>query len=371
MTSSLPEISHSATAPSPQPARSAKPLFKDRFRIVRRLGRGGYSTTYLAQDVSGEFPQPCVIKQLRYKRPTRQLGKKSNPEMAALLRVERNQRRFQKEARIMARIGRHSQLPCLLDHFVENGHFYIVQEHVPGLTLQQERQHHGLQNEGQIKTFLREMVEIIRHVHRHNLLHLDIKPANIIRRCSDQKLVLIDFGAVRSYTAETPSAETLSDKADANCGTVGFAPAEQLEGQPVPASDLYSLGVTCLYLLTGCSPLDLATSPRGQNLRWQESVQVSEHLTHILSKLLAPEAKHRFQSVDELERSLNLETHYTNLKPCMTREPLSSPAFKNPAACLLQDYADASSSQSGASRQAASIRRWQQRRRQFKSFVPK
>ena len=337
---------------------ATRPLFRNQFIIIKRLGRGGFSTTYLAEDVTGTQPRPCVIKQLRYKTTSTNKA----------LQAEHNQRRFQKEARIMARLGQHDQIPYLLDHFIEEGQFYLIQEHVPGLTLQQEVARHGIQNEAQVKAFLRDIIPLLRYVHRHNLLHLDLKPANIIRRRADQKLVLIDFGAVRHYSPNT-------SKPQPSSGTTGFAPSEQLTGQPTPASDLYSLGVTCLYLLTGCSPLDFATSPQGQNLRWQESIQASPHLTQILHKLLTPKAEHRYQSIDELERALNLEPHYSELKACMTSEPFSGENFKSPTACRLDEYLgvenDDLPGQSVAARQARSIQRWQQRRRRFKAFMPK
>ncbi|MEL6879463.1 MAG: serine/threonine-protein kinase [Cyanobacteria bacterium J06607_10] len=342
----------------------AQPLFRGQFEVTQRLGRGGFGTTYLAKDMTASPAMPCVLKQIRYrtkKNPTDPL-----PPNPAIVQ-ERHQRRFQKEARMMARLGRHSQMPCILEHFTENGQFYIVQEHIPGNTLSKELHQEGPQSEAQAKAFLQAMIPIIRYVHKHNLLHLDIKPSNIIRRSSDNALVLIDFGAVRRQAKKGELPQSCS-------GTVGFSPAEQLAGKPVPASDVYSLGVTCLYLLTGISPIDLATSPKGQNLRWKESVQVSEHFSQILQKMLAPDVQHRYQSIDELDRALQLEAHYPELKACMTAASFEAQNPKPPTACLLDDYLKAGSEASGESkahRQAVSIRRWQQRRRQFKSFTPK
>lgn len=343
----------------------AKPLFRDQFEVIQRLGRGGFGTTYLAKDMTASPAMPCVLKQIRYrtkKNPTDPL-----PPNPAIVQ-ERHLRRFQKEARMMARLGRHSQMPCILEHFTENGQFYIVQEHVPGDTLSKELHREGPQNEAQAKAFLQAMIPIIRYVHKHNLLHLDIKPSNIIRRSGDNNaLVLIDFGAVRRQTKKGELPQSCS-------GTVGFSPAEQLTGKPVPASDIYSLGVTCLYLLTGISPVDLATSPKGQNLRWKESVQVSEHFGQILQKMLAPDVQHRYQSIDELDRAIQLEAHYSELKACMTAASFEAQNPQPPTACLLDNYLKAGSEANGASkahRQAVSIRRWQQRRRQFKSFTPK
>ena len=340
------------SAEEPHRAAPLKRLFRNQYVIIHRLGQGGFGTTYFAKDISAEHPLPCVIKQLKYK---------SNTPLA----LERNQRRFQREARMMARLGNHDQLPGLLSHFAQDNKFYLVQEHIPGLTLSQTIRRQGVMTEEQVKQFVREMLPIIRHVHRQNLMHLDIKPSNIIRRSDDDKLVLIDFGGVRRASA---AEENVPIKKQRCAGTIGFAPIEQLKGTPTYASDIYSLGVTCLYLLTGVSPLDLALSPKGQNLRWQESVELSPYFTRILTKMLHADAKRRFQTTQELERAMNLETHYDNLKTCLTTEALTDERFKSSAACRLPETFEAGSR---AARQAQSIRDWKQRRRQFKTFTPK
>ncbi len=341
-------------------------LFKNRFEIIRRLGKGGFGTTYLAQDMSARQPLPCVLKQLTYKVQTETSPAELSPYSRAKAAIdqERTKRRFQRETHMMARLGRHPQLPCLLDHFTDNNQFYLVQEHIPGDTLSREISRSGPQSEQQAKQFLRDMIPLVRHIHRQNLLHLDIKPSNIMRRSRDQKLVLIDFGAVRRY----PRLEGHDNK-DRTTGTLGFSPSEQLAGQPTYASDIYALGVTCLYLLTKISPIDLATAERGQNLRWQESVKLSDHFTQILGKMLHPDANRRYQNTYELERALNLEDHYADLKDCLTTEPMLDKTFAAPAACPI--FRSEEANQSLAQRQAESIRRWQQRRRQFKAFTPR
>ena len=326
-------------------------LFKNQYVIIHRLGQGGFGTTYFAKDITAARPLCCVIKQLKYKSQTS-------------IELERSQRRFQREARMMARLGNHAQMPGLLSHFIDDGKFYLVQEHVPGLTISQEVSRRGIQTEAQVKQFLSEMLPIIRHVHRQNLLHLDIKPSNIIRRSDDGKLVLIDFGAVRKASQEVD----VPTKKRRCAGTIGFAPAEQLEGTPTYASDIYALGVTCLYLLTGISPLDLAMSSNGQNLRWQESVELSPYFTRVLNRMLHADAARRFQNTYELERAMNLETHYEDLKTCLTTETLIGKQFATPEACRLTAPVE---SGSRAQRQAQSIKEWKQRRRQFKTFTPK
>ena len=327
-------------------------LFRNQYAVIHRLGQGGFGTTYLAEDITATPPLPCVIKQLKYKSKTP-------------IELERNQRRFQREARMMARLGNHAQMPGLLSHFADDAKFYLVQEHIPGLTISQEVSRQGVQTEAQVKQFVREMLLIIRHLHRQSLMHLDIKPSNIIRRSDDNQLVLIDFGAVRRASDE---AVNVSSKKQRCTGTIGFSPIEQLEGTPTYASDIYALGVTCLYLLTAVSPIDMALSPKGQNLRWQESVALSPYFTRVLTKMLHSDANHRFQNTYELERAMNLETHYQSLKDCLTIEAMTDQQFSPPAACRLAAPTEMGSP---AQRQAQSIKAWKQRRSQFKTFTPK
>ena len=341
------------TASQPQivPAGRRSHLFRNRYVIVRRLGQGGFGTTYLAKDISAASPMSCVIKQLKYRSKTP-------------MELERNQRRFQREVCMMARLGNHAQLPGLLEHFTDKSKFYLVQEHIPGLTISQEVSRRGVKSEAEVKQFIRDMLPTIRYVHRQNLLHLDIKPSNIIRRSDDNKLVLIDFGAVRRANRADEAAPAKRRRC---AGTIGFAPIEQLEGMPTFASDIYALGVTCIYLLTGESPIDLALSPKGQNLRWQESVELSPYFTQVLSKMLHTEVARRFQNTYELERAMNLEPHYETFKDCLTTEAVADKRFTS-TACRLVQPVEASSY---AQRQALSIREWKQRRRQFKTFVPR
>ncbi len=350
--SSSPAPTFAAEAASEQrSAAHQSRLFRNQYVVIHRLGQGGFGTTYFAKDVTAAHLLPCVIKQLKYKSKTP-------------IELARNQRRFQREARMMARLGNHAQLPGLLSHFTDNGKFYLVQEHVPGLTISQEVSRQGVQTEAQVNQFIREMLPIIRYVHRQNLLHLDIKPANIIRRSDDNQLVLIDFGAVRRANNE---AANLPAKKQRCAGTIGFSPIEQLEGMPTYASDIYSLGVTCLYLLTAISPIDMALSPKGQNLRWQESVELSPYFTRVLTKMLHLDVNRRFQNTYELEGAMNLETHYESLKNCLTTEAMTDKRFSSPDACRLTSSTERGSY---AQRQAQSIKEWQRRRRQFKAFTP-
>lgn len=224
-------------------------LFRDRYQVLRQLGQGGFGVTYLAQDVKLPGQPYCVIKQL---------CPKTNNDIS----LERAKVRFRREARALASLGSHSQIPQLLDYFTTCGEFYLVQEYIQGQTLAQEVRQNGRQTEAQVKYFLNQILPVVRFVHRNRIIHRDIKPPNIIKSSLDSRLVLIDFGAVREFLADIDDVHSYQAPASQFVGTPGFAPPEQLALRPCYASDIYALGMTCLFLLTARTPIEFDQSPR-------------------------------------------------------------------------------------------------------------
>ncbi|NEP16342.1 MAG: serine/threonine protein kinase [Leptolyngbya sp. SIO4C1] len=320
----------------------ADQLFRDRYEVVRILGRGGFGVTHLARDQMLPGSPLCVIKQL--------FPKVNNP-----IALERAKQRFRREARILGRLGSHSQLPMLLDYFTFKGEFYLVQEYIHGETLSKEIRKSGAQGETQVKQFLHEIMPVVKYIHRSHVIHRDIKPPNIIRCRDDQRLVLIDFGAVR----ECLNNDTEPDDADSLMtqfvGTMGFAPPEQLALRPSYASDIYALGVTCLYLLTGKSPMEFEVDPQTHELRWQKSIHLTPHFFKILSKMLRTDLDERFRNIEELERALDLEPHYSSLEDCLNT--VQKPPSRE------DNNADVSSYKTPTQRRAAAIRQWNNRRK--------
>lgn len=268
-------------------------VLRDRYRSTRILGRGGFATTFLAEDEGLPGKPTCVIKQLR-------------PVVTAPHVLEMSRELFQREAETLGKIGNHPQLPRLLDYFEVDQEFFLVQEYVKGATLQQEVRRSGPFDESMVYTVLDEVLPLIEHLHGQEVIHRDIKPANIIRREIDDKLVMIDFGAVKDQVSQTAIANpqehsTLTSFA---VGTPGFAPPEQMAMRPVYASDVYSLGVTCIYLLTGKSPKDLSYNPVSGELSWREHVRVGPELQDILGKMLEVSLRDRFRSAKEVLQAL-------------------------------------------------------------------
>ncbi len=292
----------------------ARLLVRNRYRVTKSLGQGGFGATFVAIDVSLPGEPICVIKQLR---PS------NNHEK--FLRMAREL--FEREARTLGKIGNHPQIPRLLDFFEERRNFYLVQEYVSGHTVHQEVKQMGLFTENKIREFLIEIIPVITYIHSQQVIHRDIKPANILRRDQDGKLVLIDFGAVKNYVAQIETPEGVQPAADTNTqfavGTSGYAPPEQLAMRPIFASDIYALGVTCIYLMTGKSPKDIEYNPSTGEMMWQKHVQLTKHMTQVLGKMLEVSVRYRYQSAEEVQRALESGVVADNRAP-MPQRPLNN-----------------------------------------------
>lgn len=229
---------------------------------------------------------------------------------------------FEREAKTLGKLGNHPQVPRLLDYFEDSQQFYLVQECVSGLTLQQEIKRSGPVSEAGVKQFLHEILSVLQYIHSQQVIHRDIKPANLIRRSEDCNLVLIDFGAVKDQVTQTTTSQSEHTALTAFAvGTPGFAPPEQLAMRPVYASDIYAVGVTCIYLLTGKSPKDLEYNSLTGEVLWEHKVQISNHLKDVLKKMLEGSVRHRYQSAEEVLKALEMEPYLESLAKSMANQP--------------------------------------------------
>jgi serine/threonine-protein kinase len=264
-----------------------------RYRAIKKIGQGGFGTTFVGIDLISSENSLCVIKQLR---PDTDDGHSFT--MALDL--------FKREAKTLGRIN-HPQIPKLLNYFYENQQFYLIQELIQGEDLQKEVKKNGVFLENGVKYFLAEMLPILQYIHSQKVIHRDIKPANIIRRQQDGKLMLIDFGAVKDRV-NTQLVKTDGDTAltKFSVGTKGYASPEQLALRPVYASDIYGLGATCLYLLTGQSPQYFEYDSKTGHLLWEKKVSISPGLTKIFNKMLELDLRKRYQLPEEVIKDLDI-----------------------------------------------------------------
>jgi ABC-type branched-subunit amino acid transport system substrate-binding protein len=276
------------------------------YEILDRLGEGGFAITYTARINTPDRPLNTpdrpryVVKEIPF--PI-----SNDPRV-----LERARNRFEREASALRRLGQNSRIPELFDRFEENNHFYLVQEYVQGHPLSQELAPGDRWNEQRTVALLREVLEILQIVHQEDIVHRDITPANLIRRETDQKIVLIDFGAVKEIGTFTSNStgEIFSSQA---IGTSGYMPAEQYNPRsvPQPYNDIYAVGIIAIQALTGRSPNTLPQDPLNCELIWnystpdQPAVQVSEGLQNILTQMVRFHFQDRYQSVADVLRDLD------------------------------------------------------------------
>ncbi len=272
-----------------------------RYLVKKTLGQGGFGATFLAVDTGLPGDPVCVIKQLRPSNTSENFLK-----MAREL--------FEREAETLGRLGNHPQIPRLLDYFEEKEQFFLVQEFVNGANLQRYVKENGPFTEVKVRQFLTEILPLFEYIHSQKVIHRDIKPANIIRRDVDNKLVLIDFGAVKNRVEEV-MAESGDDSPLTSfaVGTPGYASPEQMSMRPTYASDIYSLGATCVYLLTGKSPKDIGYDAETGMLNWEKQVTVSKHFKGILNKMLDMSVRDRYQSPQAVLDAIELEAYSDTL----------------------------------------------------------
>ncbi|MGL6136286.1 MAG: protein kinase domain-containing protein, partial [Planktothrix sp.] len=216
---------------------------------------------------------------------------------------------FKQEAIQLEQLGKHQQIPELFAYFIQDNRQYLVQEYIEGQNLLQELAQNGAFSETKIINLLEDLLPVLAFIHQKSVIHRDIKPENIIRRKSDNKLFLVDFGAAKAATI-TALAVT-----GTVIGSAQYTAPEQAMGKPTFASDLYSLGVTCIHLLTNKEPFDLFDSGEGDWV-WRDylTVKVNNTLGQVLDKLLQQGTRKRFQTAQEVLEALQL-----------TEKPISPP----------------------------------------------
>ncbi|BAZ41519.1 serine/threonine protein kinase [Calothrix sp. NIES-4101] len=280
-------------------------LLNNRYRVLRILGDGGFGETFLAEDTQMPSGRRCLIKQLK---PV-----VNNPQVYQLV-----QERFRREAAILEELGNGcNQIPTLYAYFVEDGEFYLVQEYIEGQTLTQILQQ-GLLSESSVKEILINILPVLDYVHSKGIVHRDIKPDNILIRNCDRKPVLIDFGAVKETMGTTVTASGNSAQSIV-IGTPGFMPMEQSVGRPIFASDIYSLGLTAIYLLTGKIPQEFTTNPVTGEIVWRNfALGVTPTFAGILDKSIQPIGRDRYWNAREM---------LSALQASQTPLPLTAPIY--------------------------------------------
>ncbi len=288
---------------------------RGRYEILKKLGSGGFSETYLARDLDFPGSPQCVVKQLK-------------PQCDDEWGLQTARRLFDSEASVLSRLGSHPQIPQLMAYFEEEQQFYLVQEFIEGEQLSEELDPERQWIEELAIAFLEDTLGVLAFIHSHEVVHRDLKPENIIRRARDRRLVLIDFGAIKEITGDSiaaPAAENLTIAV----GTPAYMPVEQQSGKPRLNSDIYALGLIAIQGLTGVSPKYLPEDAQTGEFLWRDLAQVSEPLASLLDGMIRWNHRERYQSVEEV-----LE----DLQQCQRHKPARSTDLSSvPSAVLTPD----------------------------------
>ena len=261
-------------------------ILNQRYRIVDLLSQGSIDTTYEAQDLTSY--QRVAIKSLS-------LGGLPNRKTLELL---------EREALVLRSLN-HRGIPPYIDYFQQRSksdrRFYLVQKLVEGKSLATLVENNWKPDEYTLKNIAIKVLKILEDLASFYppVIHRNINPQNIIRH-QDGRVYLVNFGAVQDVYRNTISGgETF-------VGTLDYMAPEQLDGNLIPASDLYGLGASLVFVLTGRSPVDL---PKTQmKIDFRNSVSISPQFADWLDKMLEPMLEDRFTSARLALNALNDET---------------------------------------------------------------
>ena len=301
-----------------------------KYRIISTLGQGGFGITYLAENTM--LKGKVAIKEFFYKEycdrdaDTRHVTVPTSGNRDV---VDRFKQKFVKEARTIFKLP-HPNIVRILDVFEENGTAYYVMDYIEGESLSEMVARRGYIPEAEALAYICDVAQALTYIHSKNVNHLDVKPGNMIRRRSDGKVLLIDFGVAKQYDAASLKGTTTTPV----CISAGYSPVEQYRKNGVqsfsPQSDVYALAATLYKLLTGVTPPE-AMDVQDEGLPVDELMakQVSQHVR--LAIALAMKGKsERTQSVElfirHLTESSNEET--VNLHDQEPKKPQPKPAPK-------------------------------------------
>lgn len=287
--------------------RADSTLQSGKYRIIKKLGQGGFGITYLAENTLLEGK--VAIKEFFFKEYCERDDSTSRvtiPTSGNREIVERFKQKFIKEARTIFKLN-HPNIVRILDVFEENGTAYYVMEYIEGESLGDMVKRRGAIPEAEALGYVKDAASALVYIHSKNINHLDIKPGNLMKRKEDGKVLVIDFGVAKQYDLATSQGTTTTPVGISH----GYSPAEQYRKNGVqsfsPQSDVYALAATLFKLLTGGTPPEaMEIQDEGLPVAELQAKQISRPVISAIA--MAMKGRHeRTQSVAEFISNLKSE----------------------------------------------------------------
>lgn len=279
-----------------------------RYRIVRMLGSGGFGITYLGTQTGLE--RNIVIKEFfmsGYCLRDEYSNLITVPTVSNVEFVERFKDKFLKEARHIAQL-KHPNIVNIIDVFEENGTAYYVMDFIEGGSLVEKVQREGSLPENVAKRYILQIADALNYIHQRYMNHLDVKPGNIMLSRNDNA-ILIDFGLSKQYDSQTGHQTSTTPVGISH----GYAPMEQYKEGGVsefsPETDIYSLGATLYYLLTGARPpVSQEINEDGLPLDQLKAKNISWPTISAIINAMKPRRKERTHDINTFIAELNAGT---------------------------------------------------------------
>ena len=282
-----------------------------KYKIVKMLGQGTFGITYLAQtriSMDGQLGKMDVnvnvtIKEFFMSDLNNRSADGTNVEKTSSTLVKNYLSKFRREAENLAKLH-HPNIVKVLEVFDENNTTYYVMEYIDGETIDDLIKSKGHLSEREALDITRHVCAALSYMHEHKMLHLDLKPKNLMRN-SEGKIFLIDFGLAKQYTEDGEPESSTS----IGLGTPGYAPIEQAnykkDGSFPVTLDIYALGASLYKMLVGKTPPEASfVLNEGLPLSQLKSMGVSDGTIDIVKKAMAPMKKERYQSVQALSLAI-------------------------------------------------------------------
>ncbi|NJR14273.1 MAG: protein kinase [Calothrix sp. CSU_2_0] len=266
------------------------------YRLIQLIGNSEFTQTFIAVDEKDYPFVACVVQKIRLRSQSgildaSQLGESQNLDRKIIL---------------LQQLEKYSLFPKLLSSHLEENYIYLIFEYVEGKNLNKLLSEHGKLTEIQVWQLLTDILPAINLLHSYNLIHCDIKPSNIIYNPNSpqQKFILVDFASARIYDKNH-----LFIGNKVITGNPEYIAPEQLNTQPIFSSDLYSLGVSCIYLLTQVSPFYLFDSANNKWV-WRDylQTQIGERIGNILDRLIDKDINYRFHSAQDVMEAMGISS---------------------------------------------------------------